>query len=84
MTDDDRARLALIQRILGTLAELGRDELRVIADIASRLLMGQRQYGELDIDADPRDWDREGYDEGLDQSVYLTVSLLRRLSRKGQ
>jgi hypothetical protein len=67
------ARRALVDTIGGRLAELGVDELRVLDRIAARLQIGQRQYGELDIATDARDWTEEALQEALDLSVYLAI-----------
>ena len=55
-------------------AELGDDELRVVAYLAARLLAGQRAYGQLDLAHDPRDWRRERADEIADLLVYTAFA----------
>lgn len=61
---------------LATLAsQLSGDELTVLARIASRLVLGQRQYGGLMIDGDPRDFRVELQEELLDACVYGAIIL---------
>lgn len=64
------------------LKELGLDELRVVEAIADRLAMGQRQYGPLNIEGDPRSWRKEAGEEALDLSVYQACDLLRERARE--
>jgi hypothetical protein len=66
-------RRALVDTIAGRLSELGVDELRVLDRIAARLQVGQKQYGELRLDTDTRDWTEEALQEALDLSVYLAI-----------
>lgn len=66
-------RRALVDTLAGRLAELGVDELRVLDRIAQRLQLGQRQYGELHIATDGRDWVEEATQEALDLAVYLAI-----------
>jgi hypothetical protein len=40
--------------------------------------MGRWQYGPLQVDADPRDFEHEALEELLDAVVYLAGALLRR------
>lgn len=56
--------------------KLGPVEQAVLEDFASRLLMGQRAYGPLTLFK--KDWEKESYEELLDNSVYMTVEVLRR------
>lgn len=70
-------RRALVETIAGRLAELGVDELRVLDRIAQRLQMGQRQYGELHIASDGRDWREELAQELLDASVYAAIATIK-------
>lgn len=58
---------------------LGVDEMRVLVAIAARLALGRRQYGDLDIASDTRDWRREALEEQLDWLVYDTIDTLRRV-----
>ena len=55
--------------------ELGDVELRVVARVAQRLRMGQRQYGKFKPPEDKRDFNREMLEEILDAQVYASVSL---------
>jgi hypothetical protein len=56
-------------------AQLGADEVRVLTRIAERLVMGRKQYGELDIASDGRDWNEEARQEVLDLAVYAAIKL---------
>ncbi|MFN8626029.1 MAG: hypothetical protein U0587_08625 [Candidatus Binatia bacterium] len=63
---------------LHTVAEqLGAAELRVLLLVAERLLLGRRQYGNLDPATDPRDFRRECFEELADAAVYMAAELLR-------
>lgn len=59
------------------IVQLGPDEIRVLERIAERLAMGRKQYGELAVENDPRDWKREASEELLDGCVYLAIASLR-------
>jgi hypothetical protein len=61
--------------------QLGQDERRVLAHIAERLLIGQRQYGLLDIANDQRDWTKEASEEAFDQAVYVAIRALAKSPR---
>lgn len=58
-------------------ALLGPDELRVLVEVARRLELGRHAYGALAIDADPRDFAREAFEEAADLAVYSAVGLLK-------
>jgi hypothetical protein len=60
------------------LPQLEDDAVRVMLAIAQRLRMGRKQYGELRISEDPRDWTKEAHEEALDMSVYLAIASLNR------
>jgi hypothetical protein len=63
-------------------AELGPDERRVIALIAERLAAGRRIYGELDLEADRRDFAAEASEELIDGAIYLAAGALKAERRK--
>ena len=65
------------QKLMATASQLGREELEVLALIAERLLMGQRQYGLLRLAVDARDFHREALEESCDGMVYSACALLR-------
>ncbi len=52
------------------------DAVGVLHAIAGRLQMGRKQYGDLRIAEDRRDWTKEAGEEALDMSVYLAIRLL--------
>lgn len=64
-----------LSKILG---QLGPDERRVMLFVARRLLMGQAQYGLLNILRDRRDWKRELGEEAADALVYAACEEVRR------
>ena len=72
-------------RLIDTICKLNRDEMRVLLEIAERLLHGQRQYGPLELARDRRDWKREAHEEFLDAAVYLAIrtTTQRGLREKG-
>jgi len=70
--------------LLEAAADLGADELRVLARIARRLAMGARQYGALDVVRDARDFDgKEAREEIEDCLVYFACAWLKREAAKG-
>jgi hypothetical protein len=56
---------------------LGLDELRVVALVAKRLVLGRKAYGALDILGDRRNWKIEASEEALDCAVYLACESIR-------
>jgi hypothetical protein len=56
---------------------LGLDELRVVALVAKRLVLGRKVYGPLDVAGDRRDWRHEASEEALDCAVYLACESIR-------
>jgi hypothetical protein len=60
---------------------LGRDEIRVLAQIAARLDTGYAIYGSLDVCEQGRDWLREMREELLDALVYQACDYLRAVER---
>ena len=73
--DPREAPLASLSEVV---PRLGADELRVLALIASRLDLGRRLYGRLDVATDPRDWAREAGEEAADLLVYRTIAAIAR------
>ncbi len=70
--------------LLEAAAELGADELHVLARIARRLAMGARQYGVLDVRSDERDFaGKEAREEVEDCLVYFACAWLKREATKG-
>lgn len=68
--------------LLSYAQSLGDDEVRVLAMLAARLAMGQRQYGRLDVQRDNRVWAVELMEELADAAVY-GVAAIMRLRRGG-
>lgn len=66
------------ERIAAALEQLGPDELEVLAEVAGGLQRGRGVYGELRIDSDTRDHDREALDEVRDGLVYAAVAAIKR------
>jgi hypothetical protein len=65
------------QLLDATCAELGDEEVRVLAHLAARLLEGQRQYGRLALATDTRDWRRERAEEAADILMYSAFEVVR-------
>jgi hypothetical protein len=53
------------------------DAIRVVERIIQRLLLGQKQYGPLDLATNPRDWRAEATEEFLDGAIYLAMQSCR-------
>lgn len=53
----------------------------VVATCAARLAAGATTYGPLELDADPRAFDRELAEECLDALNYLAMDAVRRARR---
>lgn len=67
----------LRKSIMGILVVLGRDELRVVEFIASRLHLGLMRYGFLNILTDRRNWKEEALEEAADGAVYDAIDALK-------
>jgi hypothetical protein len=67
-------------RIYDIAVQLGADEQRVLLRVAERLLVGRKQYGELRLGADQRDWRRECMDECADGLVYAACAMMSALT----
>lgn len=72
------------QRLASIASDLEPDALTALVEIAERLLVGQKQYGRINIDTDQRDWLQQMIEEQQDKDVYGTFLLikLRRLARE--
>jgi hypothetical protein len=77
------SREAIERDLFVACAELGDDELRVLAYLAARLLAGQRTYGRLDLASDRRDWREERGEEIADLLVYSAFAELTTVRRGG-
>lgn len=64
------------------LPALGLDELRVLGVIASRMVKARPQYGELDLDSDPRDFRVEGAEELADFVAYFAMREVAAMDRR--
>lgn len=53
--------------------ELGDREMRLLQDVAGRLLMGQKAYGKLT--KKKKKWRREALEEAMDGMVYLGAAI---------
>ena len=58
-------------------SQLEPDALRVWLRIGERLIQGRRDYGDLDLERDQRDFGAEAQEESLDMAVYLACGLER-------
>lgn len=72
----------VLERINEVAEQLGDDEQEVLLRIAERFLSGRDQYGELDLDRDPRDFARETSEELCDALVYLASLEIRAERRR--
>lgn len=70
--------------LLADLERLGEDEIEVLAEVARGLVRGRDVYGELKIDTDPRDHEREALDELRDGLVYTAVATIKRRRRRAE
>ena len=68
-------------RIVELAGRMETDALLVVVDQMERLAMGQDMYGDLELDDDTRDWEREGYEELLDYMIYQSCKRLKRRAR---
>lgn len=70
------------ERVLASMEKLGADELEVLAEVADGLAAGRRIYGELSLDRDLRDFEREALEEARDGQIYTAIRLIQ-LRRAG-
>lgn len=82
--ESSSARDRLLERISFAVHQLGRDELEVVAEVAEGLVAGRNVYGELQIDTDHRDHEREALDELRDGIVYAAVAAIQRRRRRAE
>jgi hypothetical protein len=68
----------LLSHLAQLAGQLNVDELTVLTRIASRLVLGQQQYGALGMATDPRDMHVEWQEELFDACVYGAVLLEKR------
>jgi hypothetical protein len=59
------------------LSGLEPDAQEVVHRIVKRAEAGRRQYGDLQLDRDRRDWIDQGIEEVLDLSFYLAAALVK-------
>jgi hypothetical protein len=77
------ARRADLNRALrSTCAELGDEEIAVLGVLARRLLLGQKQYGLLNLADADRDWRKERAEELADSLVYGAFSEIAATLKK--
>ena len=72
------AELGARARLIADLELLGEDELEVLAEVSNGLVRGRGVYGELRIDADQRDHEREALDELRDGLAYAAIAVVKR------
>ena len=63
-------------------SELEDDAQRVLVVLAERLRMGRKQYSDLVLATDRRDFRKEAFEEAVDMSVYLACGLLQEASQR--
>jgi hypothetical protein len=76
----DRVKRRLIRHV----EALGPDEVRVLEQIARRLVLGQKRYGKLSLAHDGRVWRAEAAEEACDAAIYLSCLLTAPAKRGGQ
>ncbi len=59
-------------------SELSDDEQEILSEFMRRIEMGSEQYGPLDIDSDPRDFNEEEAQEQYDRVFYRLAEVIRR------
>jgi hypothetical protein len=72
---------ALVRSIAARLIPLGRDVIEAFDDLLVRVERGAEQYGVLDLANNPRDWDREAYEEWCDLQWYQAFARLASKNR---
>jgi hypothetical protein len=78
---DESERLAeLHQTLEATVEFLNVDEMEVLIEVAQGLVRGQKVYGHLDIEDDPREFPAEACEELRDCMAYVGMAI-RRLRR---
>lgn len=70
-------------RIVASLATLGDDELEVLAEVVAGLVAGRRMYGELSLERDLRDFEREALEEARDGQIYTAIRLIQLRRARG-
>ena len=50
----------------------------VLLEIAQRMVVGQAEYGALNLDTDTRDFHREAHEEDMDSLVYRTMDFVKK------
>ena len=63
---------------------LKHDERALIDLVTDRLTMGQKGYGELNIDEDKRDFCTESLEELIDGLIYLAIRLIQLERREAK
>ena len=65
------------EQLLSQIDSLGPDERAVVELVVDGLVRGRAQYGELDIDDDPRDFVQEAIEELRDTAIYGAIEAIR-------
>lgn len=74
----------MLNELQSMLLRLEPDAIEVMHMQAQRMLAGRKQYGDLVIDKDQRDFLVQALEEYLDGSNYLAVELLKLLRMLGR
>lgn len=74
---NDLRRASILERITSLMADLGYDELCVIYQATRGLKQGKTDYGDLNLDNDPRDWLTELEAEMRDSINYAAMKLVK-------
>ncbi len=68
------------ERLHKACSQLEPGAIEVLAYIAGRLVMGRKQYGDINVN-DGRDWSEELRQEMADGAVYATCMILEKLGK---
>ena len=64
-------------RLIAAVAQLEPDAVAILASVAERLVLGRKQYGDMNLQTDKRAFGREALEEAYDGLVYVASALLR-------
>lgn len=74
--------MTALERLHAAVADLGDDEVAVLAEAAERLRAGRGYYGELRLATERRDFVGDAVEELLDATVYLAADVVRARMRR--
>ena len=65
------------RQVFYAMDDMGRDEQRVMLQVAEGIIRGRQTYGHLNVDTDKRDFTKETLEEIRDACVYLCARLVQ-------